>query len=154
MAGYIVYNGFWNPSGPPEPVARLQRAAGERGSVLTPVPNSRLTALLGDTVRVTMGEERYLSGADFALFWDKDIRLARAMEACGVRLYNRAGAVALCDDKAATQLALCRAGIPMPETLVAPMTYDHMAGPEAAFLEEAAARLGFCLLYTSDAADE
>ena len=54
---------------------RLQRAAGERGSVLTPVPNSRLTALLGDTVRVTMGEERYLSGADFALFWDKDIRL-------------------------------------------------------------------------------
>ena len=23
MAGYIVYNGFWNPSGPPEPVARL-----------------------------------------------------------------------------------------------------------------------------------
>ena len=146
MAGYIVYNGFWNPSGPPEPVARLQRAAGERGSVLTPVPNSRLTALLGDTVRVTMGEGRYLSGADFALFWDKDIRLARAMEACGVRLYNRAGAVALCDDKAATQLALCRAGIPMPETLVAPMTYDHMAGPEAAFLEEAAARLGFPLV--------
>lgn len=87
-----------------------------------------------------------MSGADFALFWDKDIRLARAMEACGVRLYNRAGAVALCVDKAATQLALCRAGIPMPETLVAPMTYDHMAGPEAAFLEEAAARLGFPLV--------
>lgn len=56
--------------------------------MLTPVPNSRLTALLGDTVRVTMGEGRYLSGADFALFWDKDIRLARAMEACGVRLYK------------------------------------------------------------------
>lgn len=146
MAGYIVYNGFWNPSGPPDPVRRLQRAAEKRGTELLPVPNTCLTALLGGSVRVTAGAGRFLSDTDFALFWDKDIRLARAMEACGVRLYNRAEAVALCDDKAATQLALCRAGIPMPETLVAPMTYDRMAGPEAVFLEEAAARLGFPLV--------
>ncbi len=143
MAGYIVYNGFWNPSGPPDPVERLERAAAERGEMLRPVPNTCLTAVLDGSVQVTNGRGGLLSGADFALFWDKDIRLARAMEACGVRLYNRSDAVALCDDKAATQLFLCRAGVPMPECLVAPMTYDRMAGPEAKFLKEAERRLGY-----------
>lgn len=145
MAGYLVYNGFWNPTVPPDPVQRLQRAATERGWSLTAVPNTRLTAVLGGEIRVT-GEGQALSAADFALFWDKDIRLARAMEAAGLRLYNRADAIALCDDKAAAQLVLCRAGLPMPEALVAPMTYDGMNGPEEAFLERAEERLGYPLV--------
>ncbi len=143
MAGYIVYNGFWNLSGPPDPVVRLERAAAERGRALRIVPNTRLTAVLDGSVQVTDGQGGNLSKSDYALFWDKDIRLARAMEAGGVRLYNRSDAVALCDDKAATQLVLCGGGVPMPETLVAPMTYDRMAGPEADFLEEAERRLPY-----------
>ncbi len=145
MAGYIVYNGFWNPSDPPDPVQRLRNAASERGWNLTAVPNTRLTAVLGGDIQVVRGEQA-LSAADFVLFWDKDIRLARAMESRGLRLYNRADAIALCDDKAAAQLALCRAGLPMPESLVAPMTYDGMNGPEAAFLEQAEERLGYPLV--------
>lgn len=137
--GYIIYNGFWNAQGPSDPVLRLQRAAARRDLVLEPVPNTRLTAEIGEQAMVGN-----LSSGDFALFWDKDVRLAKAMEACGLRLYNRAAAVEVCDDKAATHLALTGKGIPMPQTLVAPMTYVHMdvQGAEP-FLRLSEKKLGY-----------
>ena len=98
-------------------------AAGKRlGVSLTPIKNTALTALLSEHGSEVNG----LSAGDFALVWDKDVRLCYALEACGVRLYNSAAGVAVCDDKAATHLALACAGIPMPRTLVAPMTYREM----------------------------
>ncbi len=140
MNGLIVYNGFWNPNEPPFAVRSLVEAARAEGVTLTPVPNTALTARLTDEAAL-LGET-----SPFALFWDKDVRLARTMEACGVRLYNTASAVALCDDKAATQLALCGHGIPMPETLVAPMTYVSYDGAGEAFLQAAEERLGYPLV--------
>ena len=166
MKGAIVYNGFWNREGPSDPVQRLQKAAAKRGIPLAALPNTALTAMFGPDRPAVLG----LPEADFVLFWDKDVRLARTMEACGVRVYNAAEAVAVCDDKAATHLALAGGGIPMPRTLVAPMTYLQMDQPGEGFLALAEERLGFpmvvkecygslggqvylCLLYTSDAAD-
>lgn len=124
MAGYLIYNGFWNPKGPPDAVRRLQQAGERAGGPLTPLPNTALAAdFAGGTPAVrradTPGKEP-LTAADFALFWDKDVRLARTMEAVGMRLYNPADGVAVCDDKAATHLALARHGLPMPRTLAAP----------------------------------
>ena len=139
VAGYIIYNGFWNPDGPPDPVRRLADAAKERGRTLTPVPNTGAAAEFSEGVTVAG-----FDASDFALFWDKDVRLGRALEALGMRLYNPAEVVAVCDDKAATQLRLAAEGVPMPRTLVAPMTYLHMdEGPSRFFLERAEERLGF-----------
>lgn len=140
MNGLIVYNGFWNPNEPPFAVRSLVSAAAQEGVTLRAVPNTAITARLTSDASL-VGED-----APFALFWDKDVRLARAMEACGMRLYNTASAVALCDDKAATQLALCGHGIPMPETLVAPMTYVSYDGAGEAFLASAEERLGYPLV--------
>ena len=139
MKGAIVYNGFWNREGPSDPVQRLQKAAAERGIPLAAFPNTALTAMFGPDGPAVLG----LPEADFVLFWDKDVRLARTMEACGVRVYNAAEAVAVCDDKAATHLALAGGGIPMPRTLVAPMTYLQMDQPGEGFLALAEERLGF-----------
>ncbi|HIW73983.1 MAG TPA: RimK family alpha-L-glutamate ligase [Firmicutes bacterium] len=139
MAGYILYNGFWNPDGPPDPVRRLEAAARERGRTLTPLPNTRAVVEFSGGIAVSG-----FDAEDFALFWDKDVRLGRALESIGVRLYNPAETVALCDDKAATHRKLAAQGIPMPRTLVAPMTYTRMdEGPSRPFLERAAERLGF-----------
>ena len=151
MAGYLIYNGFWNPKGPPDAVRRLQQAGERAGGPLTPLPNTALAAdFAGGTPAVrradTPGKEP-LTAADFALFWDKDVRLARTMEAVGMRLYNPADGVAVCDDKAATHLALARHGLPMPRTLAAPMTYLHMdAGPAEAFYRTAEELLGYPLV--------
>ncbi len=141
MRGWIVYNGFWN-SIPPESVTALCEAASRLDMTLIPVPNTALTAHFHRSVSV-IGDD---CPPPFALFWDKDVRLARAMEAAGIRLYNTAQAVALCDDKAATHLALVCHGIPMPETWVAPMTYVQFGRAGEAFLSRAERALGYPLV--------
>lgn len=140
MKGLIVYNGFWNPSAPPSSVAALVVAAKRQGMTLDAVPNTALYARLKSDAAV-VGK-----AAPFALFWDKDVRLARAMEASGIRLYNGADAVAVCDDKSATQLTLCGRGIPMPETWVAPMTYVAYEAAGETFLQQAEQALGYPLV--------
>ena len=146
MAGYVFYNGFWNPDGPPEVVRSLAAAAAARGAKWVPLPNTAVTAEFTGERRERALRVPPLQAGDYALFWDKDVRLARALEAMGVRLYNTAAAVAVCDDKAATHLELARRGGPMPRTLVAPMTYVNMDAQGDAFLRRGAETLGFPLV--------
>lgn len=146
MAGYVFYNGFWNPDGPPEVVRSLTAAAAARGAKWGPLPNTAVTAEFTGERRERALRVPPLQAGDYALFWDKDVRLARALEGMGVRLYNTAAAVAVCDDKAATHLELARRGVPMPRTLVAPMTYVNMDAQGDAFLRRGAETLGFPLV--------
>ena len=146
MAGYVFYNGFWNPDGPPEVVRSLTAAAAARGAKWVPLPNTAVTADFTGERRERALRVPPLQAGDYALFWDKDVRLARALEGMGVRLYNTAAAVAVCDDKAATHLELARRGVPMPRTLVAPMTYVNMDAQGDAFLRRGAETLGFPLV--------
>ena len=140
MHGLIIYNGFWNTKEPPLSVKTLVAAAEKQGMTLDAVPNTALFSRL-------TGEASVVNAAvPFALFWDKDVRLARAMEKSGMRLYNRAEAVAVCDDKSLTQLCLCGHGIPMPETWVAPMTYVSYTEEGERFLCEAEEALGYPLI--------
>lgn len=146
MAFYIVYNGFWNPDHPPESAAALIAAAAARGHELIATPNTAWVAAFDrDGVTVT-GDGRRLGAGDVVLFWDKDTRLAFAMEAAGARLYNAAAAVEVCDDKLRTHRALAAAGVPMPRTLAAPMTYVHMDAAACGLFRRQAAALGFPLV--------
>lgn len=142
MAGYIVYNGFWNAA-PSDPVRRLAAAALAKGVVLTPIPNTKLIVHTAPTVTVTTEDGQSLGRGDFALFWDKDTRLALALQDSGVHLYNAAQAVAACDDKSETHRRLAAAGIPMPKTLLAPMTYIEVTEAVEPFLTAAEAQLGY-----------
>lgn len=139
--GYIIYNGFWNAT-PSDPVRRLAAAAAKRGVVLTPVPNTAFVIQTAPTVSVSL-DDCALGAGDFALFWDKDTRLATALENCGVRLYNGASAVAACDDKSETHRLLALGGVPMPKTLLAPMAYTEVTSAVEPFLTAAERELGF-----------
>ena len=81
--------------------------------------------------------------ADFILFWDKDVRLAYYLELLGYPVFNSSRAIGICDDKALTHLTLMNAGIPMPRTIIAPMTFDNIGYTNIIFLEEVANRIGF-----------
>lgn len=80
---------------------------------------------------------------DFILFWDKDILLARAFEAQGVRVFNRADAIAACDDKLHTHRLLAGHGIRMPRTIAAPMTYENVGYTDFGFLKNAEGAFGY-----------
>lgn len=60
--------------------------------------------------------------ADFVLFWDKDINLAKRLEKEGLPVFNSSDAIALCDDKARTYIALDGI-VPQPKTLIAPKCF-------------------------------
>lgn len=82
----------------------------------------------------------------FVLFWDKDVRLASYLEDLGYPVFNSSTAIAACDDKALTHLTLMKAGIPMPRTIIAPMTFQNIGYTNYDFLKEVSDRLGFPLV--------
>ena len=144
MAYYLIYNGFWNPQGVPASAAALLDAAIVADVPLRAVPNTAWMARYDSGGTAVVGADGALTAADVVLFWDKDTRLAHAMEAVGARLFNTATAVELCDDKLKTHAVLARAGLPMPRTLAAPMTYvNNDAAGCAAFWQMAETILGF-----------
>lgn len=144
MAGYVIYNGFWNAS-PPDPANRMAQAAAKHGVQFTVLPNTALLLSVAP-VSVRRPDGGAFSAADYVLFWDKDTRLAHALESVGTRVYNTAHAIEVCDDKSETHRLLAEANIPQPETLLAPMTYTEIAAPVEPFLAAASAQLGFPLV--------
>ena len=80
---------------------------------------------------------------DFILFWDKDILLAKMLEACGLPVFNSADAISHCDNKGYTELILHQRGIRTPLTFTAPLTYERYGYRPSAFADEIIARLGF-----------
>lgn len=60
---------------------------------------------------------------DFAVFWDKDVSLAYRLQNSGLRIFNSARTIELCDDKEKTFAAVCDI-TDLPVTLVSPLCYD------------------------------
>ncbi len=82
------------------------------------------------------------SAYDFAIFWDKDVILARQLEMRGLTLFNSSSAILNCDDKSLTYLALKQAGIAIPQTIIAPKTFTMVGYPDLSFADRAAESLG------------
>ncbi len=61
---------------------------------------------------------------DFILFLDKDRYIATLLEEAGYRLFNKAEAIELADDKMATHIALLHSGIHVPATVSGPLHYS------------------------------
>ena len=88
----------------------------------------------------------YPQNFDFVVYLDKDKYLPRMLEKCGLRLFNRAEAVELCDDKMLTYIALAGNGVNLPETLPAPLCYYPDATLPQGYVAEIGRRLGYPLV--------
>lgn len=82
------------------------------------------------------------SKKDFILFWNKDIYLGRALERQGMRLYNSAKAIEICDDKALTFESL-GGDVRMPKTYKIPMTFDTVGYSDFEFERFLGEELGY-----------
>ena len=88
-----------------------------------------------------------LPKADFVIYLDKDIYLARILEKVGYHLFNKADFIKLCDDKALTNIACASIGIPMPDTITGPLFYSQELKPEnLLFLDDVIKELGLPLI--------
>jgi gamma-F420-2:alpha-L-glutamate ligase len=82
---------------------------------LRPVSNTKVFKLV----------EENPSRFAFAVFWDKDLHIARYLEEdAHIPVFNSQQAIATCNDKAMTFLALRNYNIPTPKTIILPYTFN------------------------------
>lgn len=136
MRGLMVVNAFLRITKFDDIYHTLLSSAHECGMDLQVMTNSELSPIVGSPAF-------HHTDYDFVLFWDKDIKLAMQLEALGLRLFNSADSIFKCDDKSLTYLTLKRIGIPMPETIIAPMTFPNIGYTDLSFVQEIGDTLGF-----------
>ena len=143
MKGLVIINGY--PNGEKflrqgERIAAELCALGIQTDVLR---NGEVVAFLTGDGRA---KNNLTKDYAFAVYLDKDKYLGKMLEACGLRLFNSATSVEICDDKMLTYLALQGVGVPIVESIPAPLCYTPKSKPNDAFLNEVAELLGFPLV--------
>lgn len=130
--GFIVVNAYSGNADYLYQAHRLREEFARRGAAVAVVKNHCGIAGMEKNGKIDLQES-----GDFAVFLDKDKYLMRLLEKSGVRLFNAARAIEVCDDKMLTHIALAERGIAMPAVLPAPLCYT----PEATIGEDYAARV-------------
>ncbi|MFT3982563.1 MAG: RimK family alpha-L-glutamate ligase [Lachnospiraceae bacterium] len=138
--GWFIVNQFLNTAKFQELYQWLIKAAQKQQIRLLPKTNADFLFRADSGQMISAGHAEQTP--DFVLFWDKDIRLARALEKTGLRLFNCADAIEACDDKSLSAVRL--AGIvKMPRTYLAPMTYPNIGYTDFAFLSSVEQELSY-----------
>lgn len=140
---WLIINGFIHSEKFQQIFEWLVLAAKKQGCELEVKTNAQLLPKLVMGERFILEEKRR---PQFALFWDKDVRLARLLEKAGIRLFNSADGIEICDDKARTYLELLGSGIRMPRTVIAPKTFRPEGFSEFDFLEEAERSISYPMI--------
>lgn len=135
MRGWLIVNRFLQTQKFTELYDAFCAAAQKLGAELCLKTGAELLPMIADGIRTDEALP------DFGLFWDKDIRLAMALETAGLRLFNNSRAISTCDDKSLTHLALAGT-VPMPQTICAPMTYPGVGYSDLGFVRKATEKLG------------
>jgi len=140
MKGILVVNEYLRTGKFNEIHSWLLEAADKYGIALEMRSNAEMLAVIGEDAVNTDRE------ADFILFLDKDTRLALYLEKLGYPVFNSSRAIGICDDKALTHLILMNSGVPMPETMIAPFTFENIGYTNYDFLKRVADRLAYPLI--------
>lgn len=120
--GWIIYNGNLHSKKFLEQIEWLKKAGEIEGFRMEIRANNELLVLIENNV----GKLSESTLPDFVFYWDKDLYLARQLENLGVKVYNSARAIEICDDKALTFQILANHQIPLPKTMIAPKIFQEL----------------------------
>ena len=145
MKGWLVTNAFLHTHKFTEIHLWLTEAAKKLGVDLIVKTNAEILVQLDQDFTGTK-YKKSAENPDFILFWDKDTRLAQYLEMKGLPVFNSSKGIALCDDKSQTHLYLQEAGIPMPKTMIAPMTFSNIGYNNLDFLDQVEKELNWPII--------
>ena len=132
--GLLAVNAFLNTEKFLSVYRFLQQAAERRGIALDIVRTDEFCTPFDELPHGVVD-------ADFVIFWDKDVHAARRLERAGMKVFNSARTIEICDSKILT--AMCLDGkAEMPTTVFAPKTFDTVGYSDRRFVERAAQALG------------
>ena len=106
MTGYLIVNRYFSTPKLLEQYDMLVKAFSKRGV--------QLILRRNDEFCLDVTGENLVGKPDFAIMWDKEIMLAKTLEMQGVRLFDSASSIEICDDKASMHLALAARGVKCP----------------------------------------
>lgn len=132
----IVSNGYFDNVSTISQREELMRRFAERGVACDEIKSNAVPVLI-DGGKVFSRISNY----DFCIFLDKDLAAANMLEKTGLRLFNRAEAIRLCDDKMLTYISLAGSGINMPKTISSPLMYSE--NEDKNFLDIVEKELGY-----------
>lgn len=132
MVGWLVVNHFLNTPKFQELHAWIELSAREEGIELVRKTNVEAACEVYTCEQLP----------DFVLFWDKDVRLCQVFEAFGLRCFNNARAIEVCDDKSLTYTQLAGTPVRQPKTVVVPKVFAPAEWGECSFPDDAIAYLG------------
>ena len=118
MRGLILYNGYSDIPSYDHQISRIMEEFEALGVDMTSQTNNVFLAHIED------GVQKVEVDADFCIFLDKDRYASFMVESCGIRMFNSASSIAVCDDKMLTYMALSGHGISMPDSTAGPLFYD------------------------------
>jgi len=142
MMGMLITNAFLHTNKFTEVNLWLIEAAKKQGIDLIVKTNAEVLVQWDSEISIPKNKTDK-DKPDFVLFWDKDVRLASFLEMKGFQVFNSSKGIAICDDKSLTHLHLQSAGIKMPCTILAPMTYSNIGYNNLEFLDEVINKLAF-----------
>ena len=123
----IIVNGFYTNPSIEYQTSTLVREFDHLGVAASVLKSGDFDVYLG-------GKDAFCGvKGDFIVYLDKDVHTALMLEKGGFRLFNSANAIAVCDDKMLTHVALLGSGINMPVTVSSPLNYYGEDG--GSFLE-------------------
>ncbi|MBM7572015.1 ATP-grasp domain-containing protein [Aquibacillus albus] len=122
MYGWVIYNGHL-PGDTFINFAKWIRNAGlEKGITIDIVKNNSLFAELSKNknqlIRTVL-----LKNPDFVIFNDKDIPLARQLEAMNIPVFNSSSVIEICDNKIDTYQRLVQHKLPIPKSFISPKIF-------------------------------
>ncbi|MCM1546639.1 MAG: RimK family alpha-L-glutamate ligase [Clostridiales bacterium] len=138
MKVLIVVNAYIKNKSQISQAERIAEELTARGAVVEIKKNFALADIRGNKIAA----EKYA----FCVFLDKDKVAARLLEKSGLRLFNSAAAIEVCDDKMLTNIALAGGGFNVPDCVYAPLCYHPESDINAAFLTDTAQKLSFPLV--------
>lgn len=142
IKGWLISNGCLKTGRFMEIIEMYQEAAALLNIGLEVIYNNELLMGIENNNLILRGK-KVEEKPQFVLFLDKDIRLAKQLEGLGLRLFNKAEVIALCDDKSETFRALAGHGITMPKTIVAPLVFNGMQEEGTYYIEQIEEELGY-----------
>lgn len=129
MRGIVVYNSQYKSNSYLNNINMYHNA-------ISPVCKELTLVTTADIMPILDKNNQFLKSLDFALFLDKDICLAKILENSGIRVFNSALSIAICDNKAYTHSVLLNSGINMPTTYITPFTFKNMGYSDFDFLDK------------------
>ncbi len=143
MQGLVIVNGYVKSEKFTRQGERIAQALQSLGVATRLLRNGEITVRIGEDGTPFCAQAE---GVDFAVYLDKDKYLGEGLKGCGLRLFNSAKGVELCDDKLRTYQVLQGRGVRLIESIPAPLCYTQGVKPNEGFLKTVADTLGFPLV--------